>query len=62
MIVPSSVSKRNTLVPVFPPELIAKSVVVLKTFPVGAAVPPATGVGMVTTSGEATGKGFPEPS
>src|SRR6266699_4451032 len=63
-IVPSSVANMNRLGPERPFSETTKSLVPLKTLPVGAAVVPAGlpfGGGIVTTSGEPTGNGVPSP-
>src|ERR671934_1800674 len=63
-IVPSSVSKMNRLGPECPPLETTKSLLPLKTVPVGADVVPGAlpaGGGMVTTSGLASGNGWPAP-
>src|SRR5438552_4001634 len=60
-IVPSSVAKMKRLGPdALAPET-TKSLVPLKTFPVGAELVPPSGGGIVTTSGEPTGKGVSSP-
>src|SRR5579864_1929527 len=60
-IVPSSEENMKTETPDLEPSVTTKSVVLLKTRPVG--VPPvgAVGEGIVTTSGEPTGNAWPLP-